>query len=271
MQTLGSIVVPLVAAALIGFVVGWFFSRSGGGTAGQGSDPGDGAAHERTADGGELAGLSDAEAATFERRVAQLEADYAQRSEAFAAREAELTAAGRKVVEQLRLRERELEDLRAGGPSPQAPTSDENADSAPADPTSSGDEHPAARAGADVPTSDHPALGHTGGGSPTAESPTIDLGSAPEQSVVPEEPAPVTASSGRARRRAVIDPATGLPIGAGEPQEHRSPETDPPATPEALDDPAPPAGRQRGGSPEVGPSTGGSDHADPDDGIQPDR
>ncbi|MGL4300381.1 MAG: hypothetical protein ACRCW4_15045, partial [Candidatus Neomicrothrix subdominans] len=104
MGTIGGLVVPLVVAAAIGFVVGWFFARAGRGP--------DGVAQGRSDADGAEPGSDD-----VDRRVARLEADYARRVEVFSKREAELITAGRKVVEQLRQREGELAELRDEGAS----------------------------------------------------------------------------------------------------------------------------------------------------------
>ena len=104
MGTIGGLVVPLVVAAAIGFVVGWFFARAGRGP--------DGVAQGRSDADGAEPGSDD-----VDERVARLEADYARRVEVFSKREAELITAGRKVVEQLRQREGELAELRDEGAS----------------------------------------------------------------------------------------------------------------------------------------------------------
>lgn len=104
MGIVGDLVVPLLIAGVTGFVVGWFFAltrRKPGG-----SKTADGLDHRSSS--ADTAGG----AAALEARAIQLESNLAERSRAFAQREAELTTAGRKVVEQLRLRERELAELR---------------------------------------------------------------------------------------------------------------------------------------------------------------
>ena len=193
---------PLVVAAAIGFVVGWFFARAGRGP--------DGAAQGRSDADGAGPGSDD-----VDRRVARLEADYARRVEVFSKREAELITAGRKVVEQLRQREGELAELRDEGasngepptPVPSAPGRQEPEPST-AEPTRRNERpvgpstEPAEPAEPRTPpTSSPPATAET----PAASGST---GAAPAVSGLARA-APAPAKRGR---RAVIDPATGQPI-----------------------------------------------------------
>lgn len=180
MGSLGSIVIPLVVAAVIGFVAGWFFARTGERT--ESAEP-DLVSVGRLSGSDESTGaLSDAESATFDRRLAQLEADYSQRSDTFVKREAELTAAGRKLVEQLRHRERELGVLRE----------QHEAIDAEAVPVEAVDSEPV-----DVEPAD---VAEVAAGSESVPPPVLAISVEPSQI--------------RSRRRSVIDPATGLPLGA---------------------------------------------------------
>lgn len=180
MGSLGSIVIPLVVAAVIGFVAGWFFARTGERT--ESAEP-DLVSVGRLSGSDESTGaLSDAESATFDRRLAQLEADYSQRSDTFVKREAELTAAGRKLVEQLRHRERELGVLRE----------QHEALDAEAVPVEAVDSEPV-----DVEPAD---VAEVAAGSESVPPPVLAISVEPSQI--------------RSRRRSVIDPATGLPLGA---------------------------------------------------------
>jgi hypothetical protein len=200
--TIGGLVVPLVVAAAIGFVVGWFFARAGRGP--------DGVAQGRSDADGAEPGSDD-----VDERVARLEADYARRVEVFSKREAELITAGRKVVEQLRQREGELAELRDEGasdgqpptPVPSAPGRQEPEPST-AEPTRRNERpvgpstEPAEPAEPRTPpTSSPPATAET----PAASGST---GAAPAVSGLARA-APAPAKRGR---RAVIDPATGQPI-----------------------------------------------------------
>ncbi len=193
---------PLVVAAAIGFVVGWFFARAGRGP--------DGVAQGRSDADGAEPGSDD-----VDERVARLEADYARRVEVFSKREAELITAGRKVVEQLRQREGELAELRDEGasdgqpptPVPSAPGRQEPEPST-AEPTRRNERpvgpstEPAEPAEPRTPpTSSPPATAET----PAASGST---GAAPAVSGLARA-APAPAKRGR---RAVIDPATGQPI-----------------------------------------------------------
>lgn len=202
MGTIGGLVVPLVVAAAIGFVVGWFFARAGRGP--------DGVAQGRSDADGAEPGSDD-----VDERVARLEADYARRVEVFSKREAELITAGRKVVEQLRQREGELAELRDEGasdgqpptPLPSAPGRQEPEPST-AEPTRRNERpvgpstEPAEPAEPRTPpTSSPPATAET----PAASGST---GAAPAVSGLARA-APAPAKRGR---RAVIDPATGQPI-----------------------------------------------------------
>lgn len=202
MGTIGGLVVPLVVAAAIGFVVGWFFARAGRGP--------DGVAQGRSGADGAEPGSDD-----VDERVARLEADYARRVEVFSKREAELITAGRKVVEQLRQREGELAELRDEGasdgqpptPVPSAPGRQEPEPST-AEPTRRNERpvgpstEPAEPAEPRTPpTSSPPATAET----PAASGST---GAAPAVSGLARA-APAPAKRGR---RAVIDPATGQPI-----------------------------------------------------------
>ncbi|MBK6968489.1 MAG: hypothetical protein WAX12_14740 [Candidatus Microthrix subdominans] len=202
MGTIGGLVVPLVVAAAIGFVVGWFFARAGRGP--------DGVAQGRSDADGAEPGSDD-----VDERVARLEADYARRVEVFSKREAELITAGRKVVEQLRQREGELAELRDEGasdgqpptPVPSAPGRQEPEPST-AEPTRRNERpvgpstEPAEPAEPRTPpTSSPPATAET----PAASGST---GAAPAVSGLARA-APAPAKRGR---RAVIDPATGQPI-----------------------------------------------------------
>ena len=202
MGTIGGLVVPLVVAAAIGFVVGWFFARAGRGP--------DGVAQGRSDADGAEPGSDD-----VDRRVARLEADYARRVEVFSKREAELITAGRKVVEQLRQREGELAEVRDEGasdgqpptPVPSAPERQEPEPST-AEPTRRNERpvgpstEPAEPAEPRTPpTSSPPATAET----PAASGST---GAAPAVSGLARA-APAPAKRGR---RAVIDPATGQPI-----------------------------------------------------------
>ena len=202
MGTIGGLVVPLVVAAAIGFVVGWFFARAGRGP--------DGVAQGRSDADGAEPGSDD-----VDRRVARLEADYARRVEVFSKREAELITAGRKVVEQLRQREGELAEVRDEGasdgqpptPLPSAPGRQEPEPST-AEPTRRNERpvgpstEPAEPAEPRTPpTSSPPATAET----PAASGST---GAAPAVSGLARA-APAPAKRGR---RAVIDPATGQPI-----------------------------------------------------------
>lgn len=199
MGTIGGLVVPLVVAAAIGFVVGWFFARAGRGP--------DGVAQGRSDADGAEPGSDD-----VDERVARLEADYARRVEVFSKREAELITAGRKVVEQLRQREGELAELRDEGasdgqpptPVPSAPGRQEPEPST-AEPTRR-NERPVGPSTEPAeprtpPTSSPPATAET----PAASGST---GAAPAVSGLARA-APAPAKRGR---RAVIDPATGQPI-----------------------------------------------------------
>lgn len=202
MGTIGGLVVPLVVAAAIGFVVGWFFARAGRGP--------DGVAQGRSDADGAEPGSDD-----VDERVARLEADYARRVEVFSKREAELITAGRKVVEQLRQREGELAEVRDEGasdgqpptPLPSAPGRQEPEPST-AEPTRRNERpvgpstEPAEPAEPRTPpTSSPPATAET----PAASGST---GAAPAVSGLARA-APAPAKRGR---RAVIDPATGQPI-----------------------------------------------------------
>lgn len=202
MGTIGGLVVPLVVAAAIGFVVGWFFARAGRGP--------DGVAQGRSDADGAEPGSDD-----VDERVARLEADYARRVEVFSKREAELITAGRKVVEQLRQREGELAEVRDEGasdgqpptPVPSAPGRQEPEPST-AEPTRRNERpvgpstEPAEPAEPRTPpTSSPPATAET----PAASGST---GAAPAVSGLARA-APAPAKRGR---RAVIDPATGQPI-----------------------------------------------------------
>lgn len=202
MGTIGGLVVPLVVAAAIGFVVGWFFARAGRGP--------DGVAQGRSGADGAEPGSDD-----VDERAARLEADYARRVEVFSKREAELITAGRKVVEQLRQREGELAELRDEGasdgqpptPVPSAPGRQEPEPST-AEPTRRNERpvgpstEPAEPAEPRTPpTSSPPATAET----PAASGST---GAAPAVSGLARA-APAPAKRGR---RAVIDPATGQPI-----------------------------------------------------------
>ena len=202
MGTIGGLVVPLVVAAAIGFVVGWFFARAGRGP--------DGVAQGRSDADGAEPGSDD-----VDERVARLEADYARRVEVFSKREAELITAGRKVVEQLRQREGELAELRDEGasdgqpptPVPSAPGRQEPEPST-AEPTRRNERpvgpstEPAEPAEPRTPpTSSPPATAET----PAASGST---GAAPAVSGLARA-APAPAKRGR---RAVIDQATGQPI-----------------------------------------------------------
>ncbi len=184
MGSLGSIVIPLVVAAVIGFVVGWFFARTGDRT--ESAEPDLGSDGRLSGTDQPIEGLSDAESATFDRRLAQLEADYSQRSDTFAKREAELTAAGRKLVEQLRHRERELGALRE-----QHEALDPEAE-VEAVPVEAVDSEPV-----DVEPAD---VAEVAAGSESVPPPVSAVSVEPSQT--------------RSRRRSVIDPATGLPLGA---------------------------------------------------------
>ena len=220
MGTIGGLVVPLVVAAAIGFVVGWFFARAGRGP--------DGVAQGRSDADGAEPGSDD-----VDERVARLEADYARRVEVFSKREAELITAGRKVVEQLRQREGELAELRDEGasdgqpptPVPSAPGRQEPEPST-AEPTRRNERpvgpstEPAEPAEPRTPpTSSPPATAET----PAASGST---GAAPAVSGLARA-APAPAKRGR---RAVIDPATGQPINSepkpssGEPKPKPKPE-----------------------------------------------
>ena len=185
MGTIGGLVVPLVVAAAIGFVVGWFFARAGRGP--------DGVAQGRSDADGAGPGSDD-----VDRRVARLEADYARRVEVFSKREAELITAGRKVVEQLRQREGELAELRDEGASNGEPPTPER---------TRRNERP-------VGLSTEPAEPQT----PAASPP-------PATAETPAAPGPTGATRAPAKRgrRAVIDPATGQPINA-EPRSRPKPE-----------------------------------------------
>ncbi len=179
MGSLGSIVIPLVVAAVIGFVVGWFFARTGDRT--ESAEPDLGSDGRLSGTDQPIEGLSDAESATFDRRLAQLEADYSQRSDTFAKREAELTAAGRKLVEQLRHRERELGALR--------------------------EQHEALDPEAEVEAVPVEVV------EPEVEAVEVEDVD-PEPVPPPVSAVSVEPSQTRSRRRSVIDPATGLPLGA---------------------------------------------------------
>ena len=174
MGTVGGLVVPLVVAAAIGFVVGWFFARAGRGEDGTGRPHADDDAGEPVAD---------------DERVARLEAEYARRVEVFSKREAELIAAGRKVVEQLRQREAELAGM-AGGASLVAPAV-------------------TAHATAGVATVDTPAVSVPGASdaAATADTPAVSVPGASDAAAAVE-------TTPKRSRRAVIDPATGRPISA---------------------------------------------------------
>jgi hypothetical protein len=204
--TIGGLVVPLVVAAAIGFVVGWFFARAGRGP--------DGVAQGRSDADGAEPGSDD-----VDERVARLEADYARRVEVFSKREAELITAGRKLVEQLRQREGELAELRDEGASDGEPT-------APAGP----DHHsPPSTAQASVPGGEPSTTERQVPESPTPErtrhneraagpstEPAEPASLPPATAATPAAPGPTGATRAPAKRgrRAVIDPATGQPINA---------------------------------------------------------
>ena len=216
MGTIGGLVVPLVVAAAIGFVVGWFFARAGRGP--------DGVAQGRSDADGAEPGSDD-----VDRRVARLEADYARRVEVFSKREAELITAGRKVVEQLRQREGELAELRDEGasdgqpptPVPSAPGRQEPEPST-AEPTRR-NERPVGPSTEPAeprtpPTSSPPATAATPA-SPSTEpaepaTPPASLPPATAETPAASGPGPTGATRAPAKRgrRAVIDPATGQPI-----------------------------------------------------------
>lgn len=234
MGTIGGLVVPLVVAAAIGFVVGWFFARAGRGP--------DGVAQGRSDADGAEPGSDD-----VDRRVARLEADYARRVEVFSKREAELITAGRKVVEQLRQREGELAELRDEGasdgqpptPVPSAPERQEPEPST-AEPTRR-NERPVGPSTEPAeprtpPTSSPPATAATPA-SPSTEpaepaTPPASLPPATAETPAASGPGPTGATRAPAKRgrRAVIDPATGQPINSepkpssGEPKPKPKPE-----------------------------------------------
>ncbi|MBK9560182.1 MAG: hypothetical protein IPO44_11695 [Candidatus Microthrix sp.] len=202
MGTIGGLVVPLVVAAAIGFVVGWFFARAGRGP--------DGAAQGRSDADGAEPGSDD-----VDRRVARLEADYARRVEVFSKREAELITAGRKVVEQLRQREGELAELRDEGasdgqpptPVPSAPGRQERAlDS---------------RTNAPQRTARRPV--HRTGRTGRTPARPLRLRRPPQRPQPPPDLARAAPAPAKRGRRAVIDPATGQPINA-EPRSRPKPE-----------------------------------------------
>ncbi len=193
MGTIGGLVVPLILAAAIGFAVGWFFARAGRKPEGAGAGAGAGAGGARTLVEDVGTGSADTD-----QRVALLEADYARRVEVFSKREAELITAGRKVVEQLRRREAELAGQRG--------------DASSIDPALS----PRAVERSSPETAEVPVAAAAAAAAAAADDDDDDE---PRPSdPLPADAIPSDALAPKRSRRAVIDPATGRPIEAAEPE-----------------------------------------------------